>query len=126
MLFRSKIDFREFLNFHTNNGATLSMVLVRSTEPKEYGRVALENSGRITSFKEKSIGNDECLINAGIYLMQKDIFSYMPDKNSFSLEYDVFPKLAGNNCYGFVTKKELLDIGTPERYEKAIRIFGGS
>ncbi len=118
------ITFREFFEFHINKKGILSMVLARSKKVQDFGSVALNSSQRIMSFKEKVTCTDECLVNAGIYLMQKEVFSYMPDENHFSLEYDLFPKLIHDNCYGFITESELIDIGTPERYEKAINLIG--
>lgn len=117
------INFREFLNFHKHKKALLSMVLTKSSSAKDYGTVILDNSSRMTNFNEKSVNNIEVLVNAGIYLMQKDIFSYMPIQKTFSLEYDLFPKLCNDKCYGFLTKEEIIDIGTPERYEKAVHLL---
>lgn len=118
------INFREFFEFHINKKGILSMVLARSKKVQDFGSVALNSSQRIMSFKEKAVCTNECLVNAGIYLMQKEVFSYMPDENHFSLEYDFFPELIHDNCYGFITESELIDIGTPERYEKAINLIG--
>lgn len=120
------INFHDFYDFHVNKKASLSMALVRTKAAQDFGSVILDDSQRITSFKEKVASRDECLINAGIYLMQKDIFSYMPDKNSFSLEYDLFPKVIEDRCFGFIVNSELIDIGTPERYENAINLIGGT
>lgn len=120
-----KIDFRKFYDFHVNKKALLSMALVRTKAAQDFGSVVLDDSQRITSFMEKVVSKDECLINAGIYLMQKDVFSFMPNKNRFSLEYDFFPKLIEDKCFGFIINSELIDIGTPERYEKAINLIGG-
>jgi NDP-sugar pyrophosphorylase family protein len=120
-----KIDFRKFYDFHVNKKAILSMALVRTKAAQDFGSVILDDSQRITSFMEKVVSKDECLINAGIYLMQKDVFSYMPDENRFSLEYDFFPKRIKDKCFGFTINSELIDIGTPERYEKAINLIGG-
>ncbi|MDD5473267.1 MAG: sugar phosphate nucleotidyltransferase [Candidatus Methanoperedens sp.] len=121
-----KINYRDFYEFHMNKKAALSMVLARSELAQDFGSVVLNDSQRIKSFKEKVVTRDECLINAGIYLMERDIFSYMPNKNHFSLEYDLFPKLIEDRCYGFITESELVDIGTPQRYEKAIHLIGGT
>ena len=117
------VDFRKLLDFHKNKKALLSMVLARSMTSRDYGTVILDNSSRIINFNEKPIDNNETMINAGIYIMQKDIFSYMPDRKTFSLEYDLFPKLCNDICYGFVTNSEIIDIGTPERYIRAIEIL---
>ena len=114
-----KVNIGSFIDFHTEKKALLSMVLVRSKTAQDYGSVTLDDSQRITGFNEKIAGGSENIVNAGIYLMEKDIFSYMPKQNRFSLEYDLFPKVINNRCYGFLTESELIDIGTPERYEKA-------
>lgn len=118
------MDFKKFIDFHVYKEALLSMALVRSVISKDYGIVSLDNSSKIISFNEKSADNNNALINAGIYVMQKDIFSYMPKQKTFSLEYDLFPKLCNNRFYGFIIKGEVIDIGTPERYERAIHLIG--
>ena len=86
----------------------------------------MNESLEITSFKEKVTTNDPCLINTGIYFMQKEIFSHMPDNSRFSLELDFFPKIIGEKCAGFIIDSELIDIGTPDRYEKAVHLIGGN
>lgn len=120
-----KINFHDFYDFHTSKKASLSMALARAKTAQDFGSVILDDLNRITSFKEKVASKDECLINAGIYLMQKNVFSLMPDEDNFSLEYDFFPKLIEDKCFGFIIDSELLDIGTPDRYEKAIHSIGG-
>lgn len=119
------LNFKDFLDSHVNKRALMSMVLTRLQNSGDYGNVVIDESGRIVSFKEKIETKGECLINAGVYLMQKEIFSYMPEEDKFSLEYDLFPKIVNEKCHGFITGSELIDIGTPERYEKAINIIGG-
>ncbi len=121
-----KVDFGSFVDFHTEKKALLSIVLAHSKTAQDYGSVILDSSQRITGFNEKIAGKNKNLINAGVYLMEKDIFSYMPKQNRFSLEYDLFPKTIDNRCYGFLTESELIDIGTPERYERAINLLKGS
>lgn len=117
------VDFRDLVNFHINKNALLSMVLVRSLTSKDFGTAILNNSQRIISFNEKPINTKESLINTGIYIMQKDILYHMPKRESFSLEYDLFPKLCNDRFYGFITEGDVIDIGTPERYEKAMDIL---
>lgn len=114
------VNFKNLFDIHIDKKAILSMVLTRSQDGEDYGNVVLDDTQNIISFKEKVDEKGECLINAGVYMMQKEIFSYMPKEHSFSLEYDLFPRLIINNCYGHIIENELLDIGTPERYRKAI------
>lgn len=118
-----RVNFRSFIDFHLEKKALLSIVLAHSKRAEDYGSVTLNDSQGITSFNEKITGKSENIINAGVYLMEKDVFSYMPKQNRFSLEYDFFPKIIDNRCYGFLTESEFIDIGTPGRYEKAINLL---
>lgn len=121
------INFYDFYHFHKNKNALLSMALVRSKESKDFGSVIMNESHEITCFKEKVLTENFCLINVGIYFMQKEIFSHMPSNSSFSLELDFFPQMIGERCAGFIIDSELIDIGTPDRYEKAVHlIIGGN
>lgn len=120
------INFHDFYHFHKNKNALLSMALVQTKETKDFGNVVINESYEITRFKEKVVTENLCLINAGIYFMQKEIFSHMPYHSRFSLELDFFPKITGEKCVGFIINSELIDIGTPDRYEKAVHIIGGN
>ncbi|ADN36151.1 Nucleotidyl transferase [Methanolacinia petrolearia DSM 11571] len=117
-------DFKQLLQFHINKKAVMTMALTHSSDKTDYGNVTMDQSQIITNFEEKINSNEESFINAGIYVMQKEIFSYMPKEEIFSLEYDLFPKLVNKRCYGYIIKNELIDIGTPERYNKAVSIIG--
>lgn len=116
-------DLYRFVDFHHKMNALLSIVLTHSDKTSDYGSVVFNSSYRITSFSEKVSCPGKSNINAGIYLMNKDIFSHMPQKKRFSLEYDVFPDIARGSCFGFVTEMQLTDIGTPERYHVAQSIL---
>ncbi len=117
------VDLTRFVHFHTLKRALLSMALAETDAPADFGQIILDESGRVTQFKEKSGGNSSSFINAGIYLFDKKILSIIPPGRKYSLEYDLFPTLIGKEFYGFVTGERLLDIGTPERYETAKRFF---
>lgn len=117
------LDFSEFHNHHLKNEALLSIALAKIENVGDYGSVKMDDSGRISAFNEKISGKEGGLVNAGIYLMKKGIFSHMPEENCFSLEYDLFPKILDKSFYGFMGDGELIDIGTPERYQKTIRYF---
>ena len=119
------LDFEKFYRFHKNKNAVLSIVLVQTNQTEDFGSVMVNSSDQITRFKEKMANNADGLINAGIYLMQQEIFSYMPKVNRFSLESDFFPKIIQEKCAGFIIKSELIDIGTPDRYKKAVDIIRG-
>lgn len=118
-----KVDLNAFLKFHLEKRGILSMVLVKADNSPDYGIVTLDNSSRINGFNKKRESLSSSLMNAGIYLMHKDIFSYMPESSCFSLEDDIFPEIHQIKSYGFLNTHEFIDIGTPERFRQAIKIL---
>jgi len=119
------VDFEQFYTVHQEKHAILSMALVRKADSGDFGTVVLNDTSSIVSFREKAGNEGFCLVNAGIYLMEKEIFSLLPADEQFSLENDVFPNLALGMCTGFITDSELIDIGTPERYQVALKKLRG-
>lgn len=119
-----KTNFDELFAFHDSKRGIASMVLARSPDGTDYGVVTLDKDNRIIGFSEKVDYESDRYINAGIYLMRRDIMDHMPDAGSFSLEYEVFPRLTSLDFFGFVSDGELIDIGTPERLKHAEQFFG--
>lgn len=119
------INYNKFMKFHKDKKALVSMVLSKSFLDGEHGNVQIDNLQKIITFDEKELGND--YINAGIYLMNKEIFDFMSfHLTTFSLEHDLFPRLVETNrFYGYITDSQIIDIGTPERYRRAIDILSG-
>lgn len=115
------VDFSLFYTFHLLKGGILSLVLVKPQPGQDYGVVEVDDNQRVISFREKNECEKSMFINGGIYFMMRDILNYMPAEARFSLEYDLFPKIIPAGCYGFQTKSEVIDIGTPERYVQALK-----
>jgi NDP-sugar pyrophosphorylase family protein len=116
------VNLSEFYDFHLLKQARMSMAVVESEETANSGLVTLDNSQRIIGFEEKKVKVRTGYINAGIYFFQKNVLSLIPENTKYSLEYDLFPRLTNLDSLAFVSHEELIDIGTPERYERA-RIF---
>lgn len=109
-------------NFHKEKNALTTVALTQPRKEKDYGAVFLDKDKKINRFNEKQGYNENHFLNAGIYAMSKEVFSRMPEGN-FSLETDFFPSLVGEAFYGLPVGGEVIDIGTPERYKLASKIF---
>lgn len=116
------IDLTKLYMFHVDKNALATIVLARPRTEKDYGAVLLENNAKIKSFDEKQNRGESHFMNAGVYMMSKEIFSRMP-MSPFSLESDFFPTLIDDALYGFPVDGEVIDIGTPERYVRAKEVF---
>ena len=96
-----------------------SLLILKPMERVErYGAVKTFES-RVTAFEEKSF-KEQCLINTGVYILNKEIFSDKAENEVFSFEKDFLEKevekgsLFGMECKGF-----FIDIGVPEDYAAA-------
>ncbi|MCD6578906.1 nucleotidyltransferase family protein [bacterium] len=118
-----KINLIEFIDFHFKRDALISIAVTNTDVCDDYGVITVNNLQQIVKFNEKVKGYKNRLINVGFYLLQKEVFSLMPKKNNFSIERDFFPKIIKRNLYAFETQERLIDIGTPERYKKAINLL---
>jgi NDP-sugar pyrophosphorylase family protein len=110
------LDFPAFLKFHEEKRAMITMALARRDKPSKSGCVRIDEDGRITEFVERKRGAG--LINAGYLLFNSEVLNYMPKRDKFSLEYDVYPKLIKmGRVFGYVESGYFRDMGSPEDYE---------
>jgi D-glycero-alpha-D-manno-heptose 1-phosphate guanylyltransferase len=94
-------------------------------DASRYGTMECDGPGFLRRFAEKRPGPG--IINAGIYLMRRDLFDRFPRGEAVSMEYDVLPKLveAGARlAVHVVAEAPFLDIGTPESVTLAEGFIG--
>ncbi len=114
----NRLDTGGFYEFHKKQGGLVSVALAAQRTEKDFGGVVLAKNNQITVFTEKNNLDENKLMNGGVYFMKKEAVRLMPE-GSFSLEHDFFPRFAGRSLYGFFSPGEVIDVGTPERYERA-------
>lgn len=113
------LDFTGMLAFHRAKAALVTLACTPIANPLDYGTIQIDSENRITAFAEKVPGQTG-LINGGIYLFARAAFKLIPPQQKISVEQDTFPKaVATRNCFAFITNGYFIDIGTPERLEKA-------
>ena len=117
-----ELDYAEILETHKKNKALATIALCEVEDPTRYGVAELAENGRITRFIEKPAKGTAPtnLINAGIYVLNPEIFNYIPKGKHVSMEREIFPKLAEEGkLYGHVFQGLWMDIGKPEEYLQA-------
>ena len=92
-------------------------------DSSRYGSVEVSNDGRVQTFLEKSPLKQPGLINAGIYLLERNVLKQIPEGKMISLEKEVFPDLIGKDLYGVLCNGPFIDIGTPESLHAAVNIL---
>jgi len=119
----SLIDYKDMLNFHKQRGDALGTIALYPVEyPSRYGAVELDHAYRILRFVEKPAPGEEPsnLINAGTYVLDPEVFDYIPNNEPFSIERGVFPIFADQmKLYGYKYDDLWLDMGKPSDYIQA-------
>ena len=113
-----EIDFQKLINFHRKSGGIATMAVLRMKNEMRYGTVQVTSGGRVSGFTEKSDGDLNGSVNAGIYVFNRRIFDHIPEGPA-SLERDIFPKLLDHGVYASKQHGVFIDIGTPEDYARA-------
>jgi NDP-sugar pyrophosphorylase family protein len=114
------LDIKTFWAWHCNKNSSGSLLLVKVPEANRYGCIQTGLNNQITEFKEKSEQHIDGWINAGIYLLQKELIKSIPGTCAVSLEREMFPIwLSNNSFFGYQYNGIFIDIGIPEDLEKA-------
>ncbi len=123
----SNINYSELAKQHkANKEATATIALYRVDDPSRYGVAELTEDNRIRQFIEKPQRGKapSSFINAGIYVLEPDVFDYITSGQRVSIEREIFPKLAKEGrMYGYRFEGGWIDIGKPEDYQKANRLW---
>ncbi|HEY7601204.1 MAG TPA: NDP-sugar synthase [Methylomirabilota bacterium] len=117
------LDLSALLRSHEARGAAATIYLTPVENPTAYGLVDLEEDGRVRRFLEKPTWDEVTTntINAGVYVLEKELLELIPKGEPHSIEREFFPLLLerGVPFYGYVSSGYWLDIGTPAKYLQA-------
>lgn len=115
-------DFSAALEFHRERQAAATIVLARVPDPKEFGIVVTNASGRVERFLEKpdwsAVFTDT--VNTGIYIIQRDVLSRIPIDQPSDWSKDIFPQMLADGLpiFGYVMDGYWADVGTLEQYRQ--------
>jgi mannose-1-phosphate guanylyltransferase len=114
----SGADLRALLDSHENNGADVTLHLVRVGDPRAFGCVPTDSGGVVTAFLEKTQDPPTDQINAGCYVFKREVIERIPKGRALSVEREVFPGLLsdGLRLCGYVDSTYWRDMGTPEDF----------
>ncbi|MBN1448014.1 MAG: nucleotidyltransferase family protein [Bacteroidetes bacterium] len=116
-------DLGALAAFHRAKGGIGTVALYEKEDVRHSGIAVLDAHARITRFIEKPAPEQRVsrLVNCGLYVLEPDIFSFLPDGPS-DFGKDVFPSLLaqGKELYGMVMDHPLIAIDTVEMYRDAV------
>lgn len=129
-----RLDVAEMFKFHSSKRALITIALKEETgDLKEYGVAAVDENMRILKFVEKPKRREDApsnLINTGLYILAEDFRKFfhgevgkkLYQEGRLDFGGDVIPAVieSGLPVYGYVTRDYWFDVGSPERYLRAV------
>ncbi|MEZ0319970.1 MAG: NDP-sugar synthase [Pyrobaculum sp.] len=129
-----RLDVQDMYKYHISKGAFITIALKEEQgDLSEFGVAAVNEDMRILKFVEKPKRREEApsnFVNTGLYLLSEDFKRFFKGEVGQKLYLegrmdfggDVIPTVveAGLPVYGYVTREYWFDVGTPERYLKAV------
>jgi len=112
----SLVQMREAL---TAKEAVMVVALHAVADVTRYGSVKVDHDGRVIQFVEKGAEAGPGLINAGVYLIRKQVVRELRAGTEISLEREVLPRLLDRGVYGLVCAGLFIDIGIPDDLKRA-------
>ncbi len=116
----SGVDLGGLLDTHATNNADVTLHLVKVPDPRAFGSVPTDASGRVQAFLEKTDNPPTDQINAGCYVFKREVVEAIPAGRVVSVERETFPGLldSGARVFGHVDTSYWLDLGTPAAFVK--------
>ncbi|HEY7585558.1 MAG TPA: sugar phosphate nucleotidyltransferase [Candidatus Deferrimicrobiaceae bacterium] len=113
-------DLSKALEFHSERKAAATIVLTRSPNPLQYGIVMTEEDGRIVRFLEKPSWGEvfSDTINTGIYILEPEVLSLIPEKKNFDFSKNLFPAMLSreDRLLGYIAEGYWKDVGNLSEY----------
>ena len=78
-------DLRAFWAWHQARGANATLLLTKVPDTKRYGRVDVDDDGRVLRFDEKDDKREPGWINGGIYLLNRRLLLTIPSESKIAL-----------------------------------------
>jgi mannose-1-phosphate guanylyltransferase/phosphomannomutase len=117
------IDLSRIVAYHEERAALATIGLTAVENPLEFGIVITRDDGSIDRFLEKpgwgQVFSDT--VNNGIFVLEPEIFDYIPDGRPVDFSSEVFPRLLEEQrpLYGSICEGYWEDVGTLSAYVSA-------
>lgn len=111
-------DLAAQVRAHVDADADATLHLTEVEDPRAFGCVPTDASGRVTAFLEKTPDPITNRINAGCYVFRRSVIDAIPSGRPVSVERETFPGLvaAGSVVLGHFDAAYWLDLGTPAAF----------
>lgn len=123
----ASLDLKGEIETHTSSGASVTILLNAVDNPTEFGIARTDEDNRILEFKEKPKPEEvfSNLINAGVYIVNKDVLSFVPKGQMYDFSKELIPVLMerGYRIQGHMLNGVWIDVGRPSDLIRANKVM---
>ena len=120
-----EVDLTGPVAHHKEKGAVATMVLREASAKDPYGRVIVDEGGRVKEIRgRETLGEEtEGYIFTGIHVFEPEVFHYIPPGRFYEINQMVYPRLIreGRVVQGFVSDDFWAEVGNHKAYLQAHR-----
>lgn len=114
------LNWSRFIDFHEKRGGVATLLVHPNSHPYDSDIVIMGDEKNVVGYYYKGsheggyYGN---CVNAGLYILKKEVLDIIGEEKYHDLEKDVLPTLTAKGLvYGYKTSEYVKDAGTPERF----------
>lgn len=120
------VDLERMAAFHRGKAALATLFVHPNAHPFDSDLVLMDERGQVTGIDSKRNVRDGWYhnqVNAGFYILEREICDYVRHGEKMDLEKDVLLPAAkeSRRVYGYASPEYIKDVGTPERIAAAAR-----
>ena len=114
----TSMNLTNLISFHRRHSGIGAVALKEYKVEIPYGYIETASNNLIKRFQEKPSITYKA--NAGVYIFEHKLFTYIEPEKTVSLEREVFPNLIeqGEQLYGYHEEAFWADVGDLSQYEK--------
>ena len=86
-------DLGRFMEFHKQEESMATIAVIPRIAEKKFGKVMISGN-KITKFVSEEGEKGISIVNAGVYILEPEIFNLLSGKTPLYFENDIFPVLA--------------------------------
>jgi mannose-1-phosphate guanylyltransferase len=113
------LDLTALVRAHEEREAAATIGLYGVEDSSAFGLVECDTAGVVLDFREKTGEAVPGAVNAGAYVLEREVLDLIPEGQECSIEREVFPRLVGDGLCALPLSGYWMDIGVPERYLQA-------
>jgi mannose-1-phosphate guanylyltransferase len=119
-------DLNKFIEYHNNRppNCLITIMTFSTNNPSKCGIIEKDKNGIVVNFHEKVANPPNNIANAAVYILSNE--AIVDIKNNYSNSKDFITEILINylgRIYTYHTESTFIDIGSPETYNEANKVF---